>query len=466
VTTLIDTLKGIVGPKGFLEGKDMGPRYASDVTGIPGGTPLLVVRPANTGEVSKILAACFDAGQPVLTQGGNTGLVQGGVPEDREIVLSLERMNQIEEFDEAGGTMTVQAGTILQTIQETAEEKGLTFPLDLGARGSCTIGGNISTNAGGNRVIRYGMTRELVLGLEAVLADGTVINSLHKLVKNNTGYDLKHMFVGSEGTLGVVTRAVLKLVPVPSGRSMALCGVDDFQSVVALLRHMKASLGATLSAFEVMWRNYYDATFALLSDAKHPFEARYPFYVLIESMGIDDDKDREAMEEALGGALEEGMITDAIIAKSTSEMEEVWKLRDASLEVAMSLMPIHAYDISLPVTEMAPYFAKMDAELAERWPDHKVIVFGHLGDGNLHIVINDGVGGKDKAEVNQLIYGLAGSHQGSISAEHGIGLQKRSYLAYSRSPEEITLMKTLKKAMDPKNILNHGRIFESSVDDA
>ncbi len=461
MNALHDALQNIVGPKGFLSGDDIGPRYYTDAVGLLGSQPALVLRPVSTEEVSQILMACHQADQPIVTQGGATGLVQGGIPEQGEIVLSMERMNKIEEFDPLGATMTVQGGAILQTVQETAEAKGLSFPLDLGARGSCTIGGNISTNAGGNRVIRYGMTRDLILGIEAVLADGTILNGLHKLVKNNTGYDLKHLFVGSEGTLGIVTRAVLKLSPLPHGRAVALCGLNDFKSVANLLHHVKSALGPTLSAFEVMWQNYYDAAFTILPEAKHPFETRYPFYVLVESMGTNSDQDRDAMEESLGGAFEDNLIADAIIAKSETEIEEIWQLRDASLDVAISLSPIHAYDVSLPISKMESYFTKLDKELVAKWPDHKIIVFGHLGDGNLHIIINDGKAVSDKPGVNTCIYGLTGQHQGSISAEHGIGLQKRDYLSHSRTAEEIALMKALKATMDPKGILNPGRIFES-----
>jgi len=461
---LIDSLKSIVGPKGFLDGDDIDTRYTNDVMGTPGGTPILVVRPSDTDEVSKVLAACHEAGQPVSTRGGNTGLVQGGIPDAGEVVLSLERMTKIEEFDVQGGTMTVQAGAILQTVQETAEEKNLTFPLDLGARGSCTIGGNISTNAGGNRVIRYGMTRNLVLGIEAVMADGTVINGLHKLVKNNSGYDLKHLFIGSEGTLGVVTRAVLKLSPLTNGQSVALCGLKDFNSVVSLLGHMKGALGPSLSAFEVMWQNYYEVAFKLMpGGAKPPFETPFPFYVLVESQGKDNDKDREAMEEALGEAFESQIIENAVIAKSDAEIAENWKIRDLSAEVGASMRPGFTYDISLPVEEMETCFAELKAELTEKWPDHSLVIFGHLGDGNVHVFIKDGTDTPDKGAISECIYRLTGQHQGSISAEHGIGLQKRDYLHHSRTPEEIALMKALKNTMDPKNILNPGRIFESPV---
>ncbi|MCW9045128.1 MAG: FAD-binding oxidoreductase, partial [Alphaproteobacteria bacterium] len=231
-----------------------------------------------------------------------------------------------------------------------------------------------------------------------------------------------------------------------------------------LLHHTKSALGPSLSAFEVMWQNYYEATFNILTEAQHPFEARYPFYVLVESMGTDNDKDREAMEEALGGAFEANLIEDAIIAKSESEIEKIWELRDVSLDVAISLSPIHAYDISLPIGEMESFFSQLDVDLAAQWPKHKLVVFGHLGDGNLHIIINDGMAESDKPGINNCVYGLTGKHQGSISAEHGIGLQKRAYLSKSRSAEEITLMKLLKNTMDRKNILNPGRIFESSVE--
>jgi len=424
------------------------------------GVPRALFRPSSTAEVSQILGACHAAGVGVVPWGGRTGLVEGTYAEGL-LALSLERMNKIEEIDAAGATMTVQAGCILQNVCEAADEAGLLFPLDLGARGSATIGGNISTNAGGNRVIRFGMTRDLVLGIEAVLADGTVMTSLNHLIKNNAGYDLKHLFIGSEGTLGIVTRAVLRLRPKPVSQNMTMMAVAEFASLPKLLRRLEKALGGTLSAFEVMWEDFYTLVTTPPAQGIPPVPHGYPYYVMVEAMGGDQEADDARFERVLGEALEGGDIVDAVIAKSQAERNKMWGLRDDVAQV-IRMGPFFTFDVSLRIPEMESFVAEVRAGLNARWPQFQMMIFGHLGDGNLHVIPGVGEGTPEaRRAVEEIVYGALRTRGGSVSAEHGIGLEKRRYLPWSRSEEEIALMKTLKRALDPKNILNPGKVFEA-----
>ncbi|MFK7865584.1 MAG: FAD-binding oxidoreductase [Pseudohongiellaceae bacterium] len=460
---LLAELKAIVGPSGFRESADIDPKNYQDWMGARAVPPVLLLRPANTAEVSKIMAACCREGQPIAPQGGMTGLVSAAAPLEGEISLSFERMRAVEEIDPYTCTMTVEAGVPLQTIQETAEANGLLFPLDLGARGSCTIGGNLSTNAGGNRVIRYGMTRDLVVGLEAVLADGTVIDGLHKLRKNNTGYDLKQLFIGSEGTLGLITRAVLKLTQKPSSQVVALCSVDEFAQVANLLVHCQSQLGANLSAFEVIWQNSYQLIDQHISSVDVPLDSDHGFYVLIESMGSDEVKDTELFFDSLASATDAGFIDEVVIADSDAKMKSLWSVRDSAAEVSVGVGFMHTYDVSMNVGDMGYFGEEVEKRLRAKWPQAVLGLFGHIGDGNVHIVIN--VGPETERlhlDIDEVIYGLIQELKGAISAEHGIGIMKKPFLSYSKSEAEIGLMKNLKTALDPKNILNPGRIFELS----
>jgi FAD/FMN-containing dehydrogenase len=376
------------------------------------------------------------------------------------VALSLERMNRIEEIDTASATMTVQAGCILQVACEAAEAEGLLLPLDLGARGSATIGGNISTNAGGNRVVRYGMMRDMVLGLEAVLADGTVVSSMNRLMKNNTGYDLKQLFIGSEGTLGVVTRAVLRLRSAPTSQNTAFVATETFEQIPRLLRALDSGLGGGLSAFEVMWPAFYDLVTTPPAQGSPPLPRGYPYYVLVEALGGDEAADAERFERVLGRALEEGLIADAVIAKSQTERARMWALRDDVGQVNRK-GPAFTFDVSLRIADMPAYVAEVDGKLRQRWPAVDNYVFGHLGDGNLHLLIWTGERGAEaKHAVEGIVYAPLQAIGGSVSAEHGIGLHKKAYLALSRNPGEIALMRALKQALDPAGILNPGKILD------
>ena len=451
---LIESIRDIVGPQGVLTGDDVSSR--SDSWPPTGGCQALaIIRPASTEEVSAVLKLCNEEGQAVVTHGGMTGLVGGAKAGPGEIAISLERMKDVDPVDSVNRTITVQAGVALQTVHEAAEGAGLLFPLDLGARGSATIGGTIATNAGGNGVIRYGMMREQLLGVEAVLADGTVISSMKDVIKNNTGYDLKQLFVGSEGTLGIITRAVLRLRPLPRSQNTALVAIDNFDKLGQFLKAIDSALGGTLSDFEVMWNDFY--TLIVGDGEKHglPLDTSHAFYVLVESTGGDEEGDMSRFESALEEALVDELIVDAVIAQSKQQRNDLWGIRDDVEGLFESLFPPMAFDISLSIPDMEDYVAEVRAALKSKWESARMVVFGHLGDGNIHLGL--GVGSLEPEVVHaveNIVYQALGRRGGVISAEHGIGLDKRDYLAHSRSAEEIALMKTIKLAIDPKNILN------------
>jgi FAD/FMN-containing dehydrogenase len=456
----LSALEAAVSPGGMLTGSDIGPRYHTDTFGRSVPAPEAVLRPASTDELSRALKICHACGLAVVPQGGMTGLVSAALPRSGEIVVSLERMNRILEVDRAAATMVVEAGAILQNVQERADAEGLMFPLDLGSRGSATIGGNIATNAGGNMVIRYGMTRGLVLGIEAVTANGDVVDSTFHYVKNNTGYDVKQFFIGSEGTLGIVTRAVLQLWPRPAERAVAFCSLASFADVVSLLNQLRTSLEGRLVAFEAMWESYYGIA-AALPGIRLPLSAGKPFYVLVEAASASQGEVVPLLESALGNALAEGTIDDAVLAKSETEARSMWHVRESALEVLGLKRPFLAFDVSLRLDRMEGYLADVQRQAALICADAFVSTLGHLGDGNLHVGIQ--YPGSDPHMPDRLkatFYRVTGDHGGSISAEHGIGIDKRAYLHYSRSKSELALMKAVKLAFDPKNILSPGRIFD------
>ncbi|GGD80249.1 FAD-binding oxidoreductase [Caballeronia grimmiae] len=438
---------------------EFGERRVVDWSGLPGEVPLAIIRPRNTEEVAQALAICSRYGQPVVTQGGLTGLVGGANARGGEVALSLDRMNRIVEIDEVSGTMTVEAGAVLQTVQEAASAAGFYFPLDLGARGSCTIGGNLATNAGGNRVIKYGMMRDQVLGLEAVLASGAVVGGLSKMIKNNSGYDLRHLLIGSEGTLAVITRVVLRLRPRPTATATAWCGLPGFEAVTTLLTRAQAGLAPGVSAFEVMWAGYHDAVLGNLPNLRAPLGSPHPFYVLLESVGTDPVRHNEAFEEFLGAMLEEGIVTDAAIASSEAHALAFWAIRDAPGEYQRFIPNHAAYDVSFSIAQVGEAAARCEARLRERWPQALVLIYGHLGDGNIHIVVDvPGLGAHDHDDIDRVIYDVTRELGGSISAEHGIGVKKRHYLPQSRRETDIDAMRAIKSALDPLGILNPGKV--------
>ncbi len=455
---IIDQLKDLLGPSGVLEGADV--RARTNHIFRPDDTCLAkaIVRPATTAEVSGIMKLCSAAGQNVVPYGGGTGLVQGQVASETEIQISLERMNQIEAVDRADRTAVVQAGVPLQVVQEAADAEDLFFPLDLGGRGTATIGGNVSTNAGGNRVVRYGMARDMVLGLEAVMADGTIVSSMNRMIKNNAGYDLKQLFIGSEGTLGIITRLVLRLREKPRSQNTALVALDNFDNLMAFFKEIDASLGGTLSAFEVMWNSFY--TFITADDTPHraPLASNYPFYILVEAMGGDAGADEERFTNALMATLDQGLLSDAVIAKSEAERAEIWGIRDA-VTLFVNLGRTFSFDISMRIGDMEAYTNKVAADMEAEFETHRAITFGHIGDGNVHIVATVEDGSDDAHHrLERIVYENLIPYQGSVSAEHGIGLEKRDYLSISRNEAEIALMRKLKAALDPDNLLNAGKV--------
>ncbi len=456
---VLEDLQAFLPEKALLVDEDVSNRKAGGLHTEEAIQAEIIVRPESTEEVSKILSVCNQAGQPVIVHGGLTGLVYGTRTSADQLILSLERMNSIEEIDPVGRTLTCQSGVTLQNIQEKAESENMIFPLDLGARGSCSIGGNISTNAGGNRVIRYGMTRDSVLGIEAVTSDGTILSSMNRMIKNNAGYDLKQLFIGTEGTLGIVTRCVLRLREAPISQNTALVGIEDFPSIVKFLKHIDSGLGGNMSAFEVMWKEFYEMVTNSLDEKSLPLKKNIPYYVLVESMGSDQVKDEEHFESLLQKALEDSVIVDAVLAKSEKERKALWAFRD-DVEKQAQYGPTVMFDVSLPINEMEEYVSKVDLNLQKHWKEFHHIVWGHLADGNLHLVVGTGNLESDTIQkIENSVYEPLERIGGSISAEHGIGLEKKPYLHLSRSEAEINYMKALKDTFDPKGILNPGLIF-------
>ncbi|KRQ96862.1 FAD-binding oxidoreductase [Bradyrhizobium valentinum] len=447
---LLGALQQALGDQLVLTGERIPTKARSDSSRTGHHLPKIYIRPRSVEDISRALRVCNNHRGSTVVQGGMTGLAGGANPDREDVVIAMDLLSGVEEIDIAAGTMTVLAGTILEVAQKAAEQAGFLLPIDLGARGSCQIGGNLATNAGGIRVISHGVTRDNVLGLEAVLADGTVISSLNRMQKNNTGYDLKQLFIGSEGTLGIITRAVLKLKPLPVHRATALCGVSCYEEVVALLRRARKSLMG-LSAFELMWETF----FRFSREAEHlkAFEADYPYTVIIEQSG-----ETVSLEEFLGTMFEEGLVADALIAQSEKERDRFWKIREG---LSLGKLPhLIEYDVSLPIGVLDLYAKEVTAALATEFPGIHVSVFGHVADSNIHLCISAGqIDVSAKHRINAIIYERVAQHQGAISAEHGIGLLKRDYLAYSRSPEELELMRRIKQALDPHCILNPGRVI-------
>ena len=455
---LLQRIENIVGSAGILQGDALAGRSAG-IWSKHELRALALVRPQSTEEVSKVLRVCLDARQPLVPAGGMTGLAGGHESTAAEVVLSTERMNRIEALDPVARTMTVEAGVILEKVHEAAAEAGLMFALDLGARASCTIGGNIATNAGGVRVLRYGMMREQVLGLEAVLADGTVVSSMFDMLKNNTGYDLRQMFIGSEGTLGIVTRAVLRLHEAPKAIQTVLLAVPSWQQVMALLRFFDAALPGTLGAFEVLWGNHYELNTGEYSRVDPPLPQGSPYYVLMDVLLADETHDRDRLEALLADRMEGGDISDGAMAYSEAERSTFWQIREDFEPEQTRHDRIYGHDISLPLELMEDYVEGIRSNITARFPDAVVYSYGHIGDGNLHTSIYPGAS-PDRDAIDDMVYAPLQAIKGSVSAEHGIGLEKKAYLKYTRSEAEIELMRNIKRSMDPANILNPGKVFD------
>jgi FAD/FMN-containing dehydrogenase len=456
--TAVSRLRDLLGAESVLSGEDIPIRNLQDWSTLGPTAPIAVVRPADSQGVATTLRVAAEHGIAVVPQGGLTGLAGGARPIEGGLALSLERLVGIEEIDAAAGTMTIRAGTTLQAAQEAAEAAGFFFPLDLGSRGSCSIGGNIATNAGGNRVIRYGMAREMVLGLEVALPDGTLLSSMNKMLKNNVGYDLKQLFIGSEGTLGVVTRAVMRLYPPPSSTMAALCGVSSYEAALALLASARTALGPLLSAFEVMWDDYWMVAMRA-SKARRPLSGRHAYYVLVEAQG-SAASDEGKFDAWLENLAERPLVDDAAVARSIGDVKAFWAARDAAAEFRQVLGPHASFDIGLPVAAMDAYAQACRRELTTRIPGCVSVFYGHIADGNMHIIAcAPGAPVQPLDEIDEIVYRLVGEYSGAISAEHGVGLKKKPFLSVSRNPREVALMRTIKQAIDPKGTLNPGKVL-------
>jgi FAD/FMN-containing dehydrogenase len=459
-----------VGDKGWLDApSDMAP-YLQDHRDLYTGQCQAVVRPASREEVAAVVRLCAEAKLPIVPQGGNTGLVGGSIPsgDGRGIVLSLGRMNKIRAIDPVNNTMTVEAGCVLANLQQAAAEADRLFPLSLGAEGSCMIGGNLSTNAGGVQVLRYGNTRNLVLGLEVVLPDGRLWDGLRGLRKDNTGYDLKQLFIGAEGTLGVITAAVLRLFPRPGETVTAFAAVPNLADVMVLLGEAQAASGDSVTGFELIPRLGIELVTKHFPEVSEPMATRSPWYVLVEfSAGgsAESGRLRAMAEEFLAASFEKGRITDAVLAASEAQARQLWKLREILPESQTREGGSIKHDISVPISRIADVITEGTRRLEAAMPGVRVFPFGHVGDGNIHFNVSQPVGMDKQAfhghwgEFNRIVHDLVAEMNGSFSAEHGIGQIKKAELRHYRSTTELELMRTIKTALDPLGIMNPGKIL-------
>ncbi len=458
MSAVAERLREAFGSEGVRVGEEIGDGHGTDFSRYASNRPLALLLPRTTEEVSAMLALCSRLRQPVVPQGGLTGTNAGAQPEAGEVALSLQRMAGVEEIDEAG-VMTVLAGTPLQALQEAAIQAGWLCGIDIGSRGSCTIGGNVATNAGGNCVVRYGMTRDNVLGLEAVLADGTVLRSLNKMPKNTCGYDLKQLFIGSEGTLGIVTRVVLQLQPLPTTHECAFVAVRDYPAALRLLRQAQGALAGGVSSFEVLWPDCYDFMVDRVK-LPPPLAGRHPLYLILDVHGCDGEGDRERLEGFLGRLMDSGDVEDAAIAQSVADIQRFWLLREEVSRLHPHIPHRSVFDVSFPMADMQDAVDTIRAAIDRRWPGAVRLFFGHVGDGNVHIIASLPDHGADNARaLDELVFGVVRRYQGAISAEHGIGRKRRPYLSYSRNAGEIELMQRVKRLLDPLGILNPNKVI-------
>lgn len=461
-------LQSIVGPSGTLDSAADVEPFLVDFRKLYHGRSPLVLLPSSTEEISKLLAYCHGHDIGVVPHAGNTSYCGGPVPDESgtQVVLAMRRLNRVRAIEPLNYSMTVEAGCVLAAVQEAAERADRLFPLSLGSEGSCQIGGNLSTNAGGTAVLRYGMARELVLGLEVVLADGRVLDTLRTLRKDNTGYDLKALFLGSEGTLGVITAACLKLFPKPAVYATAMVAVPGVAAAVALLAALRAASGDRVSTFELIPRIGIELTARHIAGVKDPLATPYTWYVLAEltSARAGDDLDA-TLESALAQAIERGQALDAVVAASLAQRDSLWRIRESIPEAQTHAGASIKHDVSVPVAALPEFVARASTWVAKNVPDARLVAYGHVGDGNLHFNLSQPEGGSGesfmarRAEIQRAIYDLALSMRGSFSAEHGIGRYKVGELEHYRGAVELDLMRALKRALDPKGILNPGKVL-------
>ena len=467
MSAILDRMAGIVGAKNIITDADAMVPYLKEWRDLFRGKAQGIVRPGSTAEVAELVKLAAETGTVLVPQGGNTGLVGGQIPisEGREVILSLQRLDKIRAVDTDGDTMIVEAGVTLKRAQDAAEAAGRLFPLSLASEGSCTIGGNLSTNAGGTAVLAYGNARDLCMGLEVVLPDGRIWNGLRQLRKDNTGYDLKNLFIGAEGTLGIITAAVLKLFPAPAARATAFLAVPDPAAALELLNAAKAGAGGTLTTFELMPRIGMDFVLRHASGTRDPLSEPSPWYVLMEVSAQQASGLDEHVEAFLGEALEKGIVTDAALAGSLAQRADFWKLREMLSEVQTYEGGSIKHDVSVPIHATPEFLARAIAAVEAMVPGCRPVPFGHLGDGNIHFNVSQPVGA-DKAgflarwsEMNEAVHAIVAELHGSISAEHGIGRLKRDLLPGVKDPVELDLMRTIKQTLDPKGILNPGAVL-------
>ena len=461
-------IRSLVGPKGVVDSQDDMVPYLSEQRGNFQGRADLVVRPASTEETAAVVRLCAECGIGIVPQGGNTGLVGGACPYEhgRDIILSTDRLNRVRAIDPVNDTMVVEAGVILQTVQETAAGVDRLFPLSLGAEGSCRIGGNLSTNAGGTGVLRYGNARDLVLGLEVVMPDGRVWDGLRDLRKDNTGYDLKQLFIGAEGTLGVITAAVLKMFPRPRQTATAFVAIRDPAAGTALLSRAREQVGDAVTACELIPRIGLDFALRHVSGVTDPLDTPRDWYLLLEfTSSVADAPLRNWMETLLARAFEDGLVLDATLAASEDQARRLWFIREAIVEGQKFEGGSIKHDVSVPVSRTAEVIAEASAAVESRLPGIRTVAFGHLGDGNIHLNLSQPVGADRDAylarwdEFNEMVHDIVDEMGGSISAEHGIGRLKRAELADRKSGVEIDLMRRIKQALDPQGIMNPGKVL-------
>lgn len=462
----LQRLKAIVGPRGYIDDEAGKAAYLNDERDLFHGLSPLVLRPASTAEVAAIVTLANEARIGIVPQGGNTGLVGGSVPSrsGSEVVVSLSRMNTVREVDAINYTMTVDAGCVLAQAQGAAREANRLFPLSLAAEGSCQIGGNLSTNAGGTAVLRYGNARELVLGLEVVLPSGEVLNGLRRLRKDNTGYDLKQLFLGAEGSLGIVTAAVLKLFPLPVDSTTAMVAMPDVQAAPRLLAMLRETSGDAITTFEYMHRACFDILVAH-TDLGDPFEQAYEHYALVELTSSRRDAALQPLlERTLESAFDDGVAVDAVIATSGAQAERLWRMRETLPEAQKNLGVGIKHDVSVPVSRVPEFIIKATEFCQRSIEGVRVVAFGHIGDGNVHFNVMQPEGADPAVfmahgpEITTRVHDFAAELDGSFSAEHGIGRAKRAELERYRSPVEVAMMRALKRALDPNGILNPGKV--------
>ncbi len=464
---LLQRLRAVVGDAGLVQDTEAQAPYLTDWLGKYRGRAAVIVRPRDTAETSAVVRICHETHTPIVTQGGNTGMSGGATPDSSgaQVILNMARMNAIRAVDPLNNTLTAEAGVLLANVQAAAQEADRFFPLSLGSEGSCTIGGNLATNAGGIAVLRYGNTRDLVLGVEAVLPDGRIWNGLRALRKDNTGYDLRHLFIGSEGTLGIITAAVLKLYPRPTGRATAWVGAARLEALVDLLSSLRASCGERLVAFEMLSQASLALVLEHVADTRSPLAGQHAFHALVELADTQQEGLDELLEGGLSAGLEHDLIEDVVLSRSQAQAAAFWRIREGISQAQVRAGKAIKHDIALPISSLAAFAREADAALRQVQPDLRIVNFGHLGDGNLHYNVlvpldtPKDVLAAQTGQLNRVVHDMVTAMGGSISAEHGVGQLRRDEMRHYKPALEFELMMRIKQALDPNQIMNPGKLL-------